>query len=575
METNILLSLFPISLMAWYAIRQKTEELFLVQLETIFWNKEHMRKGLFYAVWVSCIVVSIHKLHLNSHTDNILARYVPAQAEDFFSKLNYQVIEDHRLEVKWIPWQENKSSMFYPQRGWFFDPLGSLEAFHIFDIIFLSSIVFFILFIGILYMQLREDFYLYYLGYLVITFCYFLRMFCYGYSETLSYYILKPGYKGENFLSAGIIMGYIYFLYHFLELHKQSDPKIKNIFKIAVMVSLLVGVGDLLIGGLQDKNLVMLEAPFKIFILSFLSYGFYLCWRKGRTRIVSLILIGSFFVGVGSIMTGFVGLIDINTGMALPVSTKNFYYKFGTFLEILFFTVALAYKAKDIQMEAFESIQHKQKLENQLFKSQLKAINSHLKALRTQLNPHMLLNSLTAAKYAIQKEEYDKAIKYISQFSHFFREILILSEASSIPLSKELAFCRKYLELEAERLKGRFHFQIIEKTDTSYITIAPLSLQPLLENAIKYGLNEDPRKSQIIITVEEKEEQPVLIIEDFGVGFASTKKHSVKYDSQEEKKSLGISLAKKLLNTSGASLQMIDKSNLEPKGQGTIVKIKF
>ncbi|MGF2413979.1 MAG: histidine kinase, partial [Ferruginibacter sp.] len=125
-----------------------------------------------------------------------------------------------------------------------------------------------------------------------------------------------------------------------------------------------------------------------------------------------------------------------------------------------------------------------------------------LEALRSQMNPHFIFNSLNAIQECILTNNVDAAYKYLSQFSKLQRMVLNNSEKELIPLSSEIEMLQLYLSLESLRFSDSFTYNIniAAIADTNEIMIPSLITQPLVENAIWHGLrNKDGDKTLRII----------------------------------------------------------------------------
>lgn len=112
------------------------------------------------------------------------------------------------------------------------------------------------------------------------------------------------------------------------------------------------------------------------------------------------------------------------------------------------------------------------------------------KALRAQMNPHFIFNSLNAIQECIVTEKPDTAFEYLSKFSRLLRLVLNNSEKNFIPLTNELEMLRLYLSLETLRFRHSFTYCIdVEETiDPEEVQVPSLLIQPYIENALWHGL---------------------------------------------------------------------------------------
>jgi len=146
---------------------------------------------------------------------------------------------------------------------------------------------------------------------------------------------------------------------------------------------------------------------------------------------------------------------------------------------------------------------------------------SQLTALRAQMNPHFIFNTLNSVQRYILKGDVDQANKYLSKFSRLQREVLDNSSLDFIALEKEIDILELYLQMEQLRFDDNFEFQIVvhPAIDTSEIQIPPMIIQPFIENAIWHGLM--PRSGHKRVEIEftlNTEELLLCRIVDNGIG---------------------------------------------------------
>lgn len=142
------------------------------------------------------------------------------------------------------------------------------------------------------------------------------------------------------------------------------------------------------------------------------------------------------------------------------------------------------------------------------------------KAIRAQMNPHFIFNSLNAIQETIVTEKVDKAYDYLSRFSKLLRMVLDNSEKNFISLKSELEIILLYLSLEALRFSQSFTYSIDsdEELDKDDIYIPSLLLQPFVENAIWHGLSNKEGEKKLHLHFKEKDGNLVCVIQDNGIG---------------------------------------------------------
>jgi two-component system, LytTR family, sensor kinase len=142
-----------------------------------------------------------------------------------------------------------------------------------------------------------------------------------------------------------------------------------------------------------------------------------------------------------------------------------------------------------------------------------------LKTLQMQLNPHFLFNTLHAIS-ALMHKDVNAADRMISRLSELLRRALDSSEAQEVPLRQEIDFLRRYLEIEQTRFGERLAVQFAIADGISDLLVPNLILQPLVENAIKHGIEPNARGGIIEIGAWLEENRLVLEVRDNGGGFS-------------------------------------------------------
>lgn len=146
-----------------------------------------------------------------------------------------------------------------------------------------------------------------------------------------------------------------------------------------------------------------------------------------------------------------------------------------------------------------------------------------MSALRAQMNPHFLFNSLNSINRYIVKHEPRIASEYLTKFSRLMRSVLNNSKEKLVPLKDELEALTLYIDLEALRFTNKFDLrsQVEVDRDPALIMVPPLMLQPFVENAIWHGLMQK-KEGEAVLSLHVSHQQGVLrcTIEDNGIGRA-------------------------------------------------------
>lgn len=158
------------------------------------------------------------------------------------------------------------------------------------------------------------------------------------------------------------------------------------------------------------------------------------------------------------------------------------------FMFVFFFNQSVTALGWSLIYFSAHYVRDKQEAETDRWRLRLSIREMELAALRSQLNPHFLFNSLNSLR-ALILENPTRAQQVVTQLSGLLRYALHDgSRASTVALSAELEAVRAYLELEAVRLEERLRYSIDIGPDVVEVRVPPMLLQTLVENAIKHGI---------------------------------------------------------------------------------------
>lgn len=168
--------------------------------------------------------------------------------------------------------------------------------------------------------------------------------------------------------------------------------------------------------------------------------------------------------------------------------------------------VALAYA---------ERVRH---AERQAARYRAEAQSAELRALRYQVNPHFLFNTLNSLSALVLAKRNTDAETMIINLSTFFRTSLSGDPAADVPLADEIAMQRLYLGIEAVRFPNRLNTVIDIPESLMDVRVPGLILQPLVENAIKYGVARTQRPVTVTIRAQGYGDSVHITVEDDGDG---------------------------------------------------------
>lgn len=206
---------------------------------------------------------------------------------------------------------------------------------------------------------------------------------------------------------------------------------------------------------------------------------------------------------------------------------------------------------------------------------------SEMKALRAQMNPHFLFNSLNSINSFILSGKNEKAKTALDRFATLMRQILDNSAKETITLEKEVAFLENYLAVEATRFDKPFHWsvQVNEDIDTFETEIPSMIAQPFVENAILHGIMHKPLGGHIFVTFSKEGNALLCSIEDNGIGRAAAAEYRSKQAGKHQSMGVQITLERLALydqkNGVQSSIQALDLADEEGMPAGTRILIKI
>ncbi|TJZ54961.1 hypothetical protein FAZ15_15990 [Sphingobacterium olei] len=222
-------------------------------------------------------------------------------------------------------------------------------------------------------------------------------------------------------------------------------------------------------------------------------------------------------------------------------------------------------------------ILNKQRSED-LYKRKIK--DSEMQALRAQMNPHFMFNTLNSINSYIVHNQTADASKYLISFSKLMRNILENSRQQLIPLTKEIQTLKLYLQLESARLDHIFDYKIVisEEIDPDSLYIPPTLIQPFAENALWHGILCKSGHGKIEIDFNLLDESTLeIIVNDDGIG----RKKSAELLKQKgtRHKSYGIQITCDRLNLANPQNKVVIEDlyddNHNPKGTRVTITIKL
>jgi hypothetical protein len=176
---------------------------------------------------------------------------------------------------------------------------------------------------------------------------------------------------------------------------------------------------------------------------------------------------------------------------------KRFRYALDLSVSWLFFFIGWSafYIATKAQAEALRA-------QRRLADAENAAQAAQVRALRYQVNPHFLFNTLNSLSSLVMTGRSDRAETMLLALSTFFRTSLSLDPTADVTLAEEIDLQRLYLDIEKARFPDRLHVEIEVPEQLEQARLPALLLQPIVENAIKYGVSKS--RKAVVIRIQAK-----------------------------------------------------------------------
>jgi len=196
---------------------------------------------------------------------------------------------------------------------------------------------------------------------------------------------------------------------------------------------------------------------------------------------------------------------------------RNFWF-LGELL--IYLVVLMAGFARTYYLQKKERQEEAERLERRTQSLEAQLTEARLEALRMQLNPHFLFNTLHAVSTLVDRDP-SGVRRMIARLSELLRHVLDEEAPQEVPLSEELDFLDDYLEIQSIRFQGDLDIQIDVPPDLREAQVPNLILQPVVENAIKHGASQVRGVGRIDIAGRREGDRLILTVEDNGPGLSS------------------------------------------------------
>jgi len=246
----------------------------------------------------------------------------------------------------------------------------------------------------------------------------------------------------------------------------------------------------LFIGTLLSLAAAFMIAYPDLFIIRYMNRSFPWSRKTFRRILIQTGLTLLVAIAGSSLITAFSHLINPYNEGLFSVMVTN-----GLIISVCNIIIMVILEAWIVFMESSESKRKTKSLEKEL--SQIR-----FEVLKNQINPHFMFNSLNVLSGLIDKDT-GKAQEFIDEFSHIYRYVIETIEKPVVLVKEELDFARSYMFLQQMRYGDQLKFEVDLPSSALAQYLPPLSLQVILENAIKHNLVSEEKPLHIEISMNE------------------------------------------------------------------------
>lgn len=486
-----------------------------------------------------------------------------------FIRLNFAPYQNSRLYIR-LDSENLKPKgppIIYSELGYWqayvqnYEKQTSSIGFIYFYIISLITISIFAL---IFWIRIRERLYLYYLGYLLFQLIYGFLVLgntlapignFMAYNPSLTSDLLEP----IQFIFIGF---YVLFILHLLKVNTY-DRLLATVLRYLSLICFLYAITNFAASYyfLNEKYTIRIFYIVRYIILPTNFILIFWIIYKVKHPLLIYFIIGQTFFFIGALLSTYIaysGMSFVPGHIFNFVEAPNIIFQIGLLAEVYCFSLALGENIFLLQKdkakasnELIKQLQENHRLQETMNRkldekvrqkteelihlySEIerdktqktkddftkKIRETEMMALRSQMNPHFIFNSMNAIKNLIMSSRNDDAVTYLDDFASLLREILQNTNRKKISVEEELEILELYLSIERSRIGKNFNYTIkVDNTEVlSQYEIPPLLLQPIVENAIWHGLHPSPKAERKLTIIFDTTNDLKIIIEDNGIG---------------------------------------------------------
>jgi two-component system sensor histidine kinase AlgZ len=227
-------------------------------------------------------------------------------------------------------------------------------------------------------------------------------------------------------------------------------------------------------------------------------------WRLLATHVVAAQILSLLWLGVGKLLAHALSFVPALQGTEARFNERaTIVYGAGC----VFYLLAVSFHYVSLAQEGTRE------LEARTMQNSIQARDAELKALKAQINPHFLFNSLNSIS-ALTSIDPSRARDMCVLLGEFLRTTLGLGEKTMVRFSEELDLLQKYLAIEKVRFGERLRILEDIQEESKACMLPPLLLQPLVENAVKHGIASLPEGGDVRLSAERQNGRLAILVEN-------------------------------------------------------------
>ncbi|MCG8641293.1 MAG: histidine kinase [Desulfobacterales bacterium] len=329
----------------------------------------------------------------------------------------------------------------------------------------------------------------------------------------------------------------------------------------------ITAVFNTVIAGVLTYTVIREERYWDVFVVSqftglsicfFVNKGIRLSEKRLR-RWMGAFIVGG--IGTGVMVGAGLGwgYLSFNYGIDVPYYYRNVFSDIAVFGFIFGIPITYFFFTREKLLDSEKKIQNG-KIKRLTMEKE--AAMTTLRLLQAQIEPHFLFNTLSNV-IMLMDMDADKAKKMLIDVNEYLRISLDRTRQEMVTLAQELNLVRRYLDIFKVRMGKRLSYTIDDRTGLPEFRFPPLVIQPLVENAIQYGLEPKVEGGRIIVACRAENDEVVIEISDTGVGL----------DENADRAGIGIDNVSRRLSGIYGSRAGLTLTPNRPQGLKAVIKV--